>query len=145
MVKKQSEPSAVNDESNPAASDIGTAPGELIEERNALTETEQSSQSLSDAIHEGARDAREAAANFLPSLASVIQRGIYGSFYCLSYGVVFGGLTIGRLVPRDSIAGKGIRAGADAACKDFKEWEEQSAAAATEADLDAQQGGVAAS
>jgi hypothetical protein len=85
--------------------------------------------SLSEAIREGAGDAREAAADFIPAVGSLIHKGVYNGFYYLTYGVVFGSLVVGSLIPSDNAMGEGVRDGIKAARKAFDEREKAARAA----------------
>jgi hypothetical protein len=69
---------------------------------------------------EEAAEVREAAAGILPTLGKAIHRGVYSSFYCLTYGIVYGALTIGRRIPADNAMGEGVRDGAEAARKAYE-------------------------
>ncbi|MDD2768366.1 MAG: hypothetical protein PHT19_06505 [Methylococcus sp.] len=46
----------------------------------------------------------------------LIARAVYGSVYCLSFGVVFGALVLGKLVPGRRLIAKGLQDGTAAAC-----------------------------
>ena len=94
---------------------------------SALQRTAEPEAGLAEAISEGASDARKAAANFLPEVGKVLHTGVYNSFYWLTYGVVFGALVVGRLIPSDNAMGEGVRDGFEAAKKAFEEREEAAA------------------
>lgn len=49
-----------------------------------------------------------------------LGKAVYGTVYCLSYGVVFGALIIGSLIPGSALIGRALQEGAEAASKDFK-------------------------
>lgn len=75
---------------------------------------------FSDAIREGREDARTKAAKLFPALGGLLHKGIYNGVYCVSYGVVFGSLVIGGLIPTHSAVAEGLRDGAKAAREDFE-------------------------
>lgn len=48
----------------------------------------------------------------LPTVGESVSKVVYGSFYYASYGVVFGALTLARLIPMDNVMGRAIKDGA---------------------------------
>jgi hypothetical protein len=64
---------------------------------------------------EAAAGTGEEGAGFIPSVGGLIHQGIYSGFYYLSFGVVFGALAVGHLIPSDTAIAEGVRDGADAA------------------------------
>jgi len=74
-------------------------------------------QSVSHAVEKGASDARRAVGRVLPAAGRAVSQGVYRSCYYASYGVVFGGLTVAQLVPRDNAAVHGLQDGAQVARK----------------------------
>jgi hypothetical protein len=124
---------------NDAAPDVSVDAQEAIEatvvERAETTveATAEGRPALSEAIREGAGDARAAAARVFGSAGQALHKGVYGGFYYLTYGVVFGALAVGRLIPTHSAMGEGVHDGYLAARKAFEEKEAGEAAAATEA------------
>lgn len=120
-------------ESMEAASDV-------VQERTEITETAlermaEPETSLAEAIREGAGDAREAAAGFFPAVGKALHKGVYNTFYYATYGVVFGTLVVGRLIPSNNAMGEGVHDGFEAARKAV-EARERAAAAAEAAPLD---------
>ncbi|MFO8153326.1 hypothetical protein [Thioalkalivibrio sp.] len=75
---------------------------------------------LPAAIRDGASDARRAAAEVLPAIGAMAQKGVYNGFYFGTYGVVFGTLVVSRFVPGNNTVGQGIRDGAVAARQAFE-------------------------
>ncbi|BBL74145.1 hypothetical protein [Methylomagnum ishizawai] len=82
----------------------------------ALEVTQAPSEGLSEAIREGASDARAA----VVSLKGFVRKGVYTGFYYATYGVVFGALMVGSLIPSNNAMGEGVRDGFKAAQKDFE-------------------------
>lgn len=91
---------------------------EIVEE--APEKTGGAVENVISAFKEGASDAREAAANFIPSVGKLVHQGVYRGFYAVTYGVVFGSLVVGSLIPTNNAMGEGVRDGIDAAQKAFK-------------------------
>jgi hypothetical protein len=117
------------------------ASSEAVQERTEITETalERTAEpeaGFAEAIREGASDAREAAAGFFPAVGDAIHKGVYNGFYYLTYGVVFGALVVGRLIPSNNAMGEGVRDGYAAAAKAFEEREKAARAAAEAAPPD---------
>lgn len=100
--------------------------------QTALECTAEPESTLSEAIREGSEDARATAANLFPALSGLLYKGVYNSFYVLTYGVVFGSLVVGSLIPSNNAMGDGVRAGFKAAQKDFKAGKEATGAPSTE-------------
>jgi hypothetical protein len=75
---------------------------------------------VAEAVREGASDASEAAAGFIPAIGAMVHKGVYSSFYALTYGVVFGSLVVGSLIPSNNAMGEGVRDGIEAAKRAFK-------------------------
>ena len=70
---------------------------------------------ISQAAHDGATDAREMATRVWESTSLFLSRFVYTTSYTLSYGVVFPATLIARSVPRDNAAVRGLMDGARAA------------------------------
>lgn len=68
-----------------------------------------------DAAQEGAEDAKRAAAEVLPAFGKWVSESVYGVFYYASFGVVFGALTVARIVPANNLIVNALRDGALAA------------------------------
>ncbi len=85
-----------------------------------LESTAENAGSLVEAISAGAEAASSAAAGLIPAVGGLIHKGVYNGFYCLSYGVVFGALVVGKLIPSNNAMGDGVRNGFKAAHKDFE-------------------------
>ncbi|CAI8730689.1 conserved protein of unknown function [Methylococcus capsulatus] len=83
-----------------------------------------------EGLKEGASQARKAAGEFVPALARTLSKVVYTGSYGITYGLVFGGLMIGSLIPKDSALAKGMCDGADSAVKDFTRRENERAALA---------------
>jgi hypothetical protein len=49
--------------------------------------------------------------------SGLIAKAVYGSVYCLSFGVVLGALVLGRLIPGRQLIAKGLEDGTAAACR----------------------------
>ena len=81
-------------------------------------------------ISEGAADACTAATNATQAAGKAARKTVYSGFYYLTYGVVYGTLFVGSLIPSNNAMGEGVRAGADAARKDFANREQPEAAPA---------------
>ncbi len=62
-----------------------------------------------------------------------VGRAVYNTVYCVSYGVVFGALMIGKLIPGSGLVGRALRDGADSARQDFDERNEAAENSALEA------------
>lgn len=54
-----------------------------------------------------------------PAIAGPLGRMVYGTVFSLSYGVVYGVILIGQLIPGGRLIGRGLRDGATAARRDF--------------------------
>jgi hypothetical protein len=114
------------------------ASAETVQESVEITQTalertaEIAPGGFTDAIREGASDAREAVAGFFPAIGNAIHKGVYNGFYYATYGVVFSALVVGRLIPSNNAMGEGVHDGFEAAKKDFAE-REAAAQAAPEA------------
>jgi hypothetical protein len=109
----------------PAAETIA----ESVEAPQTALERTAAPETITDAIREGACDARSA----VDSLRGMVRQGVYNGFYYLTYGVVFGGLVVGSLIPSNNAMGEGVKAGFKAARDDF---ETQKTAAAEAAPAD---------
>ena len=70
------------------------------------------STSLTRAIREGASDAANAASRIVPNVAKYLSKGVYGACYYTTFGVVFGALTVSKLLPSNGAAVHGIEDGA---------------------------------
>ena len=105
-----------------------------IQQSTELAEAPRSQESLASAIGEGVRDARAAVNDLFPAVGGLLRKGVFNGVYYLTYGVVFGGLTVGRLIPKSSAVADGIREGAKAARHDFDEQSEKVGTAASSAE-----------
>jgi hypothetical protein len=76
---------------------------------------ENSLERVANAVKEGAADANKAASTVLPAIGKILSKTVYNGCYYISFGVTFSALTVGRLLPRDNIAGRGLHDGALAA------------------------------
>jgi hypothetical protein len=80
-----------------------------------------------EGIEEEVAPSREDVGEFLPMLRETLSKAVYTTCYSISYGVVFGGLVIGSLLPKGSLIHKGVCDGAESAARAFRErWEEKS-------------------
>lgn len=93
----------------------------------------QAMEKATEAVKEGAFDAGKAVSNVIPAIGRFCSKTVYGTFYYLSYGVVFSSLTIAHLVPLDNAMGEGLHDGTAAAKKAVKKHEAKRAAEQTEA------------
>ncbi|MEW6037475.1 MAG: hypothetical protein AB1648_04385 [Pseudomonadota bacterium] len=66
-----------------------------------------------------------------PAVEGLIAKAVYGSVYCLSFGVVLGALVLGKLIPGRQLIAKGLQDGT-AAARQSLNW------------LETQRGGTAA-
>ncbi|MGZ8218374.1 hypothetical protein [Methylomagnum sp.] len=104
---------------------VSSPAGETTYERTEFTETTalertaEPAEDFSEAIREGASDARDAAAGFIPAVGGMIHKGIYNGFYFATYGVVFGSMVVGNLIPSNNAMGEGVRDGFKAARRAF--------------------------
>jgi hypothetical protein len=108
---------------------IMEASGETVQESaevhpTALERTAEPTEGFSEAIREGTEDARAAAAGVIPEVGELIHKGVYNGFYYLTYGIVFGSLVVGSLIPSNNAMSEGVRDGIEAARKDFEGREE---------------------
>jgi hypothetical protein len=76
---------------------------------------ENSLESVASAMKEGAADANKAASIVLPVIGKILSKTVYNGCYYISFGVTFSALTVGRLLPRDNVAGRGLHDGVLAA------------------------------
>jgi len=60
------------------------------------------------------------------SSAAPMGRAIYGTVFCLSYGVAFRAILLGRLIPGGALIGWSLRAGGDSAQRYFEPGPERS-------------------
>jgi hypothetical protein len=67
------------------------------------------------AVHDGATDARDAAAKAWVAGSRFASRFVYTTCYTVSYGVVFPTTLLARAIPRDNAAVQGLIDGAHAA------------------------------
>jgi hypothetical protein len=67
------------------------------------------------AAHDGAVDAREAAARTWTATSRFLSRFVYTTSYTVSYGVVFPAVLLAQSIPRDNAAVRGMIDGAHAA------------------------------
>ena len=68
-----------------------------------------------EAMKDATADATEAAAKAPEQICKLFSKAVYGGFYYLSYGIVFGALVVARLIPKNSAMALGICDGAIAA------------------------------
>jgi putative methionine-R-sulfoxide reductase with GAF domain len=80
-----------------------------------------------EGLKEGASQARKAAGEFVPALGRTVSKIVYTGCYGITYGMVFGGLMVGSLIPKDSAVAKGVCDGADSAVKAFTRRKEEKA------------------
>lgn len=136
MAKKHSSysdpaPEAVAETEQAAPETVETAADETVVESVAAESAEvvaesveapqtalecTAAETIGDAIREGASDARSAVDN----LRGAVRQGVYSGFYYLTYGVVFGALVVGSLIPSNNAMGEGVKAGFKAAQDDFE-------------------------
>lgn len=77
-----------------------------------ITEISKDSESLETLEAQEAKIEEEASAPIAPK-RNVVSRAVYKTFYGLSYGTVFGSLTVARLLfPKDSAIARGLHDGA---------------------------------
>lgn len=103
-------------------------------ELRARTETQEAETAMpeppaspmpAEGIKEGMGQPREAMEEFLPMLRETLSKAVYTTCYGISYGVVFGGLVIASLLPKESMIRKGICDGAESATRSFCERQEE--------------------
>jgi hypothetical protein len=99
-----------------AAERVATEPGGGFGEETPEQVSESAIGSVGEEGTGGARSEETARATG-PERANPVLRGIYSGTYCLSYGVTFGLLAVGSLIPADSVVARGMRDGAEAAGK----------------------------
>jgi len=104
--------------SEPSSETSEIMTSETMEEAGPESPTHRS---FSGAIREGASDARHAAAKFIPTVGRLVHNGVYGGFYRVTYGLVFGSLVVGSMIPTNNAMGEGIRDGVRAARRAFEE------------------------
>jgi hypothetical protein len=122
---------------------------ETVYERTEITETAlertaEPAEDFSEAIREGASDAREAAAGFIPAVGGMIHKGIYSGFYYATYGAVFGAMVVGSLIPTNNAMGEGVRDGFKAARRAFEGRERRAAEGVSAAEAMPMEEGLAA-
>jgi hypothetical protein len=110
-----------------------TAPKSAKDSAAVLERTAEPAEGFSEAIREGADDARAAAAGVIPEVGELIHKGVYNGFYYLTYGIVFGSLVVGSLIPSNNAMSDGVRDGIKAARRDFEGKEEAGGGHAAEA------------
>jgi hypothetical protein len=67
------------------------------------------------AAKDGASNAREAAANFLPESGNILSQWTYRACYAISYGLVFPSVLIAQSIPQNNAFVHGLIDGAHAA------------------------------
>jgi hypothetical protein len=115
-----------------------------IPETTALERTAEPAEDFSEAIREGASNARVAAAGFIPAVGGMIHKGIYNGFYYTTYGVVFGSMVVGSLIPANNAMGEGVRDGFKAARRAFEGRRQRTAEEASAAEAMSMEEGLAA-
>jgi len=88
-------------------------------EEIVVEEAVEAPKGLVRVITEGAADARTAASNATLAAGKAARKTVYSGFYYLTYGVVYGTLFVGSLIPSNNAMGEGVHDGAAAARKDF--------------------------
>ncbi len=131
MAKKHTEHPESHTEAVPEAQGISPDQGEAPAKTppTVMERAAESAESVTEAVREGADDAREAAAGFIPAVGNFLHKGIYNGFYYLTYGVVFGSLVVGSIIPSNSAVSEGMRDGAQAAKRAFEHGGETAAEA----------------
>ena len=87
-----------------------------------------------DAVREGFESGARAADSLWSGVRHAASDALYGGAYFAAYGVTFGVLFVGHLIPRDSSLGRGLRDGAKRAASDAEVWEHGRASEPREAD-----------
>jgi hypothetical protein len=96
-------------------------------------ETENTSlSSVGEAVKEGAADAKQGVETILPAVGKFVSKALYGGCYYAAYGVTFGALTVGKLIPTDNAVVHGLQDGAEAAAADIQKRSEAVAEATVE-------------
>jgi hypothetical protein len=72
-------------------------------------------ESIAVAVREGVEDATEAASTVLPAIGKTLTNTVYSGCYYLAFGVTFSALTVAKLLPVDTLVGRGLHDGAEAA------------------------------
>ncbi len=99
---------------------VETAAMTAIESPAPVTKTA----GIVDAMLRGAKDATEAVGEFIPETGKYLTQGLYQASYYAAYGVVFGAVAIGRLVPLPKPLALGLHDGAQAALGAFEKGHE---------------------
>jgi hypothetical protein len=66
-----------------------------------------------------------------PAIGEYVSKAVYGAFYYVSYGVVFGSLIVAHFIPMDNAMGRGIKDGAVNAENAFRKSAEAAGASET--------------
>lgn len=90
----------------------------LSEETVSLTDTVVSS------VKASATKAQTAVVKLVPTVGKSVEQVVYNGVYFVSYGVTFGALVVGSLIPKHSLITKAISEGSEAARKNFKKRQE---------------------
>jgi len=70
---------------------------------------------MSEALRDGAEDARRTVEAIAPMVSAGITSALYGTSFAVSFGVCFAGIFVGRLIPRASPVAIGAHDGLRAA------------------------------
>jgi hypothetical protein len=87
----------------------------MTSKRASKSASESTVKTAIGAIQEGASDASEALKSVQETVGNIASGVVYRTFYVASFGVVFTGLLIGKVLPKSGPAANGLRDGAVAA------------------------------
>jgi hypothetical protein len=90
-----------------------------------VTETAKKPKIALIGMKKGAIAARQAVTKIASAPSRLLDSGLYGACYGISYGAVFTSLVIVKMLPANSLVTKGFHDGAEVAHKDFKTRQEK--------------------
>jgi len=75
---------------------------------------------VTEAVQEGAAQAKQTAAEALPAVGELASKTLYGVCYYAAFGVTFAALMIAKMIPTDSPVAHGLHDGAAEAAKQIE-------------------------
>jgi len=97
---------------------------DITRAENVVEEVQRSAGGLREAVSRGAADATEASTHLLASAGKVAEELVYGACYGVAFGVTFAALAVGRLIPVQSLFGRAVSDGVNAAREAMQRYDE---------------------
>lgn len=86
--------------------------------------TGSTANSVVASVKASAAKAQTAVVSFVPTVGKSVEQTVYNGVYFISYGVTFGALVVGSLIPKNTLITKAFSEGSDAARETFKKRQE---------------------